>query len=240
LGRIIGLAFAIPFVFFAFKKVLSPALFKRCLLLLTLGGAQGFMGWYMVQSGLAELVSVSHFRLAAHLTLACIIFAAILYTVFQLSPNIERVSVPNNTKIFSIVLLVLVFMQIIWGAFVAGTHAGFIYNTWPLMDEQIIPKQLYSAAMTFYDFFHDHLPIQFTHRTLAYILLILVGIHAHKCRANSPRWLFSFVIGVLTLINVTPLGLALLHQGFALVVILFATLNVYMLVGDGSIVKQSQ
>ena len=138
IGRFIGLVFFIPFVYFLLKKQLSKATVKKCLLLLFLGGFQGFLGWYMVKSGLVDRPDVSHYRLAMHLTTAFITFAFTLWVALDLwfpkKKEINR-SFRNLIRIGLLLLLV----QIVWGAFVAGLDAGWIHNHWPLMsDGQLI------------------------------------------------------------------------------------------------------
>ncbi len=131
LGRLIGVVFLLPFLFFLWKGWIERSLRLRLWTIFGLGAVQGAVGWWMVSSGLAERVSVSHYRLAFHLTLACVIFAMVLWTAQQLKPRAPLV-VPARLRVGATVLLVLVLAQIYLGALVAGLRAGLIYNTWPL------------------------------------------------------------------------------------------------------------
>ncbi len=216
LGRVVGLVFFVPFIIFWRRGWLSKPLRNRCLILLALGGAQGFMGWYMVQSGLVERVSVSHFRLAAHLTLASFIFALTLWTIWTINRSAARVSK------LSIAIIALIFLQIVWGAFVAGSHAGLIYNTWPLMDGALIPSSLWER-----DFWHDHMPLQFVHRCLAYGLFTVIAVQAWRSRTRISLLLLGAIcvqiaIGILTLLTHVQLHAALTHQIMGMVVLAIA------------------
>src|ERR1700733_10988539 len=189
LGRVIGMAYLLPFLWFLWRGVFSADLKRRLWLIFGLGGLQGVVGWWMVASGLSQRVEVSHYRLATHLVLALLIFAGIVWTLRRL---VERPSLIASArlKITSVVLLVLTFVQLYLGALVAGLRAGKIYNTWPEIDGGLIP----SAARLFFDtpwwrnLFDNTLTVQFEHRMVAYTLFVLAILHlidAVRSRAGA-------------------------------------------------------
>jgi cytochrome c oxidase assembly protein subunit 15 len=194
----------------------------------------------MVASGLSERVEVSQYRLATHLVLALLIFAGIVWTLRRLGES-APLSAPIRLKISAVVLLVLTFVQLYFGALVAGLRAGKIYNTWPEIDGGLIP----SAARLFFDvpwwrnLFENTLTVQFEHRMMAYTLFALAvwhAIDAARSRAGRPvidgaLWLFGIVtlqatLGILTLLNQAPMDLALAHQAVAIIVLTLAVLQV--------------
>jgi cytochrome c oxidase assembly protein subunit 15 len=189
-----------------------------------------------VASGLAERVEVSQYRLATHLTLACLIYAAVVWTALRLSPN-TGAAAPLRIRASVVALLVLVLLQIYLGALVAGLRAGLIYNTWPLIDGALIPK---ASALFFYapwwrNLFESTLTVQFDHRLIGYLLFIAAILHVADVARTVRDGLvltgalmlasavtIQAVIGILTVIHQTPLALALLHQGVAMVVLTIA------------------
>ncbi|MFN0192460.1 MAG: COX15/CtaA family protein [Aestuariivirga sp.] len=230
LGRLVGVVFALPFVLFLIAGKIERRHVPRLLLLLLLGAAQGALGWYMVASGLTERVDVSQYRLAAHLTLASVIFAFTAWTIFCLG---SRHRTPSSAgDLMAILLLVLVFAQIAMGGFVAGIDAGMGYNTWPKMDGQWIPNGLDAMQPAWRNLFENALTVQFVHRGLAYVLAILVLVHAWNAFSLSGFvlaygvWLQA-AIGVLTLVLHVPLALALTHQAAAMLVLLAAVWHLH-------------
>ncbi len=243
LGRLIGAVFLLPFVFFLWRGWIEPGLRARLWFIFGLGALQGVVGWWMVMSGLSVRVSVAHERLAFHLTLACIIYAAILWTAERLgAPKPHAVSVRIRTS--AIALLVLVLAQIFIGALVAGLHGGLIYNNWPLMDGGLIPlkERLLFLTPAWSNLFDNVLTVQFEHRIVAYVLWFfsiahLVDVTLLRSKAALARALaltaavtIQAALGILTLINSAPLMLALLHQGMAMVVLTIATLHAERLI----------
>lgn len=240
LGRTIGIVFLLPFLFFLWRGVLTADLKKRLWVIFALGGLQGAVGWWMVASGLTHRVEVSQYRLAAHLMLALIIFAAIVWTIRRIAPY-AVVSAPARLRVTSAALLVLTFLQIYFGALVAGLRAGRVYNTWPEIDGALIP----SAARLFFEepwwrnMFDNVLTVQFQHRMTAYLLFAVAlghAIDAVRARAgtavaNGALWLLCAItmqatLGILTLLHEVPIDLALAHQAFAIVVLTLALLQV--------------
>ncbi|MAO17825.1 COX15/CtaA family protein [Muricauda ruestringensis] len=226
IGRFIGIVFIIPFLYFLFKKKLDSPTVKKCLVLLFLGGFQGFLGWYMVKSGLVDRPDVSHFRLAAHLTTAFLTFAYSLWVALDLIyPEKKEI----NKKIRNLVRagLVVLLLQIIWGAFVAGLDAGFIHNYWPLMsDGKLIHETVYIEQQPLIkNFYEGKSGVQFVHRYLAYIVVGFIALIWYRTRKIQRTTLqekglqallalvfVQFVLGVLTLVYAVPLWLGIAHQ----------------------------
>ncbi len=226
IGRFIGIVFIIPFLYFLFKKKLDSPTVKKCLVLLFLGGFQGFLGWYMVKSGLVDRPDVSHFRLAAHLTTAFLTFAYSLWVALDLIyPEKKEI----NKKIRNLLRagLVVLLLQIIWGAFVAGLDAGFIHNYWPLMsDGKLIHETVYIEQQPLIkNFYEGKSGVQFVHRYLAYIVVGFIALIWYRTRKIQRTTLqekglqallalvfMQFVLGVLTLVYAVPLWLGIAHQ----------------------------
>ncbi|MCW5721409.1 MAG: COX15/CtaA family protein [Devosia sp.] len=228
LARALGLVFIIPFVIFLFQKRLPRDLAWPLFGLFILGGFQGALGWWMVTSGLTELTSVSQYRLAAHLTAACFLFVALVYVARSLEPGrvIGRVSAGQMASGF--ILLVSIIVQIAAGAFVAGLDAGMGYQTWPLMDDAIIPKGLLIMEPAWRNFFENALTVQFMHRGIAYVIVIFLGyliwrrardggfggVHAWLPRLGV-LVLVQVALGIATLLTSVPISLAIGHQALA-------------------------
>lgn len=230
LGRIIGLAFFLPFAYFAVTGALSRSTAIRCGVLFVLGGLQGALGWYMVASGLVDRVDVSQYRLAAHLSLATFIYGAILWVAFGL--GLRRHMPDTARQWLALAIAGLVLLQIAAGGFVAGLDAGFGYNTWPLIDGAVVPGGLFVADPWWRNMFENALTVQFNHRTLAYVIAVLVAGQAYVAGSRPGFILLAAVIGqiglgVWTLLWVVPLGLGLAHQGGALLVFAAAVWNLH-------------
>ena len=183
IGRMIGLVFFIPFLYFIITKQLTSSTIKKSLILMALGAFQGFLGWYMVKSGLVDRPDVSHYRLAAHLTTAFLTFAYTFWVALDLMfPNKKDIDkrFRNLVRIGLAVLL----LQIIYGAFVAGLDAGFIHNHWPLMSEgKLIHETVYTEQQPLYkNFIEGKSGVQFVHRTLAYIVVIFIIIIWYRAK----------------------------------------------------------
>jgi len=246
LGRVVGAAFLLPFLFFLWRGWVAPGLRARLWLIFGLGALQGAVGWWMVASGLAERTEVSQYRLATHLLLACLILVALVWTARRLSPRIEPVA--GRNRVTAIALVALTLLQIYLGGIVAGLRAGLIYNTWPLIDGALVPdaSRLWFETPLWRNVFENTLTAQFDHRMVAYVLFGLALWHAidaaaKRAGARSAIVLAAAVsvqamLGVLTLINHAPLALALLHQAAAIVVLVSATGHAAGLTG----LRQSQ
>lgn len=248
LGRFIGLAFALPLlVFWATNRI--PAGRSWTLLgIFALGGLQGFFGWYMVQSGLSERVDVSHYRLALHLTTAFVILAAVLWVAFGLRDEGDRIrlhTLSPGQKNLAAAIVVLLFAQVVMGAFVAGLKAGLTHNTWPLMDGALVPLTLLELSPWYVNLVENPATVQFVHRLLAYLLLALALWHtlALAGMADDERVVTSSqlllaallaqaALGVWTLLAAAneaqiPIGLGLVHQGGAAIVLAVAVWHLH-------------
>jgi len=226
IGRFIGMVFLIPFLYFLLKKQLSKATVKKCILLLALGGFQGFLGWYMVKSGLVDNPDVSHYRLAMHLTTAFITFAYTLWVALDLwYPTKKEI----NTSVRNLIRvgLVILILQIIWGAFVAGLDAGWIHNHWPLMNDGKLIHETVTIEQNpvWKNFVEGKSGVQFIHRYLAYVVVGIVAFIWWKTRKLPLTFLqkngitmllglvfLQFILGVFTLILQVPVWLGVLHQ----------------------------
>jgi len=233
-GRLIGLVFFIPFIYFLIKKQLSRALVKRLLIVMLLGAMQALLGWYMVKSGLIDVPRVSHFRLAAHLITAFATISYLYWVILEL--QYEKKSVLPDYRRFSgwaISLLIMLVIQIVYGAFVAGKDAGLIHNTWPYMDGYFIHPAATAMDSFWESMSYSSSMIQYIHRTLAILVFTFVlslKWEAVKRKAHSllnKTYTFmaivvvlQFVLGVLTLLMKVPITLAVLHQAGALVLLL--------------------
>jgi heme a synthase len=243
IGRIIGLVFLVPFVYFLIKKRLSSETLKKCVVLLGMGAFQGFLGWFMVRSGLIDNPDVSHFRLALHLTFAFITFAYTLWVALDLIyPNRNEAIIPlRKIARFSLVFLLI---QIIYGGFVAGLNAGLIHNHWPLMSDG---QFLHESVILEKDSWFQRLTegksgVQFVHRTLAYVVVGLILFLFYKGKKYSltsqqKNGLISlvvivniqFALGVLTLLYSVPLWLGLTHQVVAFFLLTAMTYSLHRL-----------
>ena len=236
LGRVIGVAYLLPFLWFLWRGDLGAELRRRLWLIFGLGALQGAVGWWMVASGLSQRVEVSQYRLATHLVLALLIFAGIVWTLRRLASRPSLLA-SSRLKITGVALVVLTFVQLYLGALVAGLRAGRVYNTWPDIDGALIP----SAARLFFEepwwrnLFDNSLTVQFEHRMTAYALFALALLHALdtvRSRAapavvNGAFWLAAAItlqatLGILTLLNEVPTSLALAHQAVAIAVLTLA------------------
>ena len=233
IGRIIGLVFIIPFVYFLVKKRLDTETIKKCVVLLLMGGFQGFLGWFMVKSGLIDNPDVSHFRLSLHLTFAFITFAYTLWVALDLIYPTKN-DVITSLRSIARVALVILLIQIIYGGFVAGLNAGLVHNHWPLMsDGQFIHDSVFiEQSSLLKNFTEGKSGVQFVHRTFAYIVVAMMFLVYFKSRKHSLNTLqqkgiyslliivlIQFALGVFTLLFHVPLWLGLAHQLVAFVLL---------------------
>jgi heme a synthase len=242
LGRITGLIFIVPFLFFIIKRALSPSLVKKLLFIMFLGGLQGLMGWIMVKSGLHDIPHVSHYRLAAHLSLALLLVAYITWTIAELKTyRLARSPLPHALWKVALAATGLVAVQIIYGAFVAGLKAGFSYNTYPLMHGEILPAYTLQN-LTLVQVFDNGIVVQFIHRWMAIAVLGAVLYLYYLCKnkklsksatglaaALSVVVLIQVTLGIATLVLAVPLVLGVLHQLVAVVLLIIAVLLVFQL-----------
>ena len=229
LGRAVGVAALMPMALVLIGRgSKSKRMFTMLLAVPVLVGLQGALGWYMVASGLVDRVSVSQYRLAAHLTLAALIFAITFWVYFSLNQRHRWLG--SGAQALALVIAALVLLQIAAGGFVAGLDAGQGYNTWPLMDGAWVPSGLLAAQPWWSNLFENALTVQFDHRMLAYLVFALVTVQAMITRQTSANVLLALVLlqallGISTLLLQVPLPLALFHQAGALVVLAAAVWN---------------
>lgn len=234
LARGVGVLVALPLALFWLTGRLERHLKPKLVGLLALGGLQGFVGWWMVASGLSERVAVSQYRLAVHLVLACLIFTATMLVARGLAPHSAGPAHPSTRRMAGW-MLVLVLVQIGLGALVAGLHAGLTFNTWPLMDGRLWPDQLLTMQPWWLNLFENPKTVQFVHRLGAYVLVVAALWHAvsawraepgstHARRAALLLLLVAAqaAIGIVTLLSVVHLHSALTHHVLAIVLLGFA------------------
>jgi len=235
LARGIGMVFLVPFAFFWLKGYLSPPLLRRTLLLFALGAMQGVMGWLMVMSGLVDRPSVSHYRLAAHLSLAFLIFGGAVWLARDLALRVEGRVVEAGERRLMLRGLgavgVLLALQIVWGAFVAGLRAGKIYPTFPLMAGSLTPPDLLILDAFVENFVANPAAVQWMHRVLGTLLALAVFalfVQVRRHVSDRASWRFNlalaaliavqYALGVVTLLLLVPVSLGVIHQGVAMVV----------------------
>lgn len=232
LGRVIGLAYGLPLLWFWIKGMI-PQRHKLPLLgLLILGGAQGFMGWFMVQSGLVDIPAVSHYRLAAHLSLAFLIFCGLVW--YGLSLGAAKRTPSQALFRHTCGVFALVAVTILWGAFTAGLDAGLIYNEYPLMGGSFAPPDLWFRDPAWINFFENHAGVQFAHRWLAAItVLAMLSLWLHAWRKNmtfpavqllAVMAIVQLGLGIATLLSGVNIILAASHQAGAMVILLLLTM----------------
>lgn len=244
LGRLTGAAFLLPLLWFAARGRIVRPLAWRLAAIFALGGLQGAMGWYMVQSGLVDDPRVSQYRLAAHLGMALLIYAAMLWIALDLlSPRMRRIEAPlPGPRRFALALVVLVFAMALSGAFVAGIHAGLAYNTFPLMNGHVVPPGMFVIDPWYLNFFGNIATVQFDHRLIAWLLAFLVPwFWLRVRRAETPprarraadfllaALALQIALGIATLLNVVPVPLAAAHQAGGVLVFTAALLAAHAL-----------
>jgi cytochrome c oxidase assembly protein subunit 15 len=228
LGRFIGLVFLLPFIFFYFTRKLSKPLIKKLLVIFALGALQGFMGWYMVKSGLNDNPHVSHFRLAIHQGLALLLIVSILWTILTVNEDKNAIS-KNHSSILRIsyASLILLSLQITLGAFVAGLKAGFSYINFPFMGDSFFPPAI---VIKLEPYFYNGVMLQFTHRWLAFVvffsfLWILKISRSYQETQKYARILIivgitQVLLGITTLMLRVPLALGVIHQFIAIILLM--------------------
>jgi cytochrome c oxidase assembly protein subunit 15 len=223
IGRLIGIVFLVPFLYFLWKKKLDNTWIRKCIFLFALGGLQGFLGWFMVKSGLTERTSVSHYRLAIHLIAAFITFGfTYWYALSVVADHKEQGNKKTSTLLRY--LLALILLQLTYGAFTAGLHAGRVANTFPTMDGEWIPSGINAMSPSYLNLFENLLTVQFIHRTIAYSIFIFVfalwwkvrkGNHStsQKKSMNVCALAVSIqlLLGIFTVLYHVPVVLGTLH-----------------------------
>ena len=223
LGRVIGIVFIVPFIFFLIRKVFNKTWVIRLTFLFLLGGLQGVIGWFMVKSGLVDNPDVSHYRLAIHFMAALTVYSYIVW-LFLLMDRPPQKDSNRSIKTWSVAMLVLTALQLIYGTFVAGLQAGLFYNTWPMMDGSLMSPAVSQniGNLGIMALFEDPTTIQFIHRMLPYLLLGCLVILWQKTKYNpllfkatkllSLFWGIQVVLGIITLVTQVPVTMGVLHQ----------------------------
>lgn len=242
LGRIIGLAFALPFAAFWYMKALRPGYPSKLAGVLALGALQGAIGWYMVKSGLVDRVDVSQYRLALHLTVAFLILALVVWLAFELAvPEKEGPGSRGALQTLPLLIVGAILLQVVIGAFVASLKGGLVYNTWPSMNGAVLPHDLMALEPWYHNPFENPVTAQFNHRLVAYAVVALAAIEAWRTFASNARreaqvsaaLLLGGVIGqaalgIWTLIEAVPIGLGIAHQSCAAILLVLAVCHLHV------------
>ena len=248
LGRSIGIVYGLPLLWFALRGVITPRQLPRFVAFLALGGLQGFVGWWMVASGLADRVTVAPYRLAVHLTLASAIFAGIVWTALTRGTSALTRRRSPVLRVGAGAIVGWTMVQIFLGALVAGNHAGLVFNTWPSMNGDFLPPDLMAWDPWWRNFFENHTMVQFLHRMGAYVLFAaamvqftLVVVTARTATARISAFVlglavaFQLLVGIATLLMSVPVSLALTHQAIAMVVLTAAVFHAVSVYAPGHI-----
>ena len=242
LGRLIGVAFALPLVWFLLRRQIGRALGLRLVGLFLLGGLQGGIGWWMVKSGLVDRVDVSQYRLATHLGIAFLILGLMLWTALDLLPQPRTAEAPAALRRGAALLLALIFLMVLSGGLVAGLDAGFVYNDWPMMNGDFVPELYDTMSPWWANLFDNVAAVQFNHRMLAYTIAVAVlclwlaawqrGLPTAQRRPLD--LLLGMVaiqvsLGISTLMLVVPMPLGVAHQGGAIAVFSLAVWSAHTL-----------
>lgn len=232
IGRLIGLAFALPLAWFAIKRAIPLGYGWRLVALLLLGGSQGLLGWYMVMSGLVDRTDVSHFRLSAHLLLALFIMAALIWTALDLR-QFSRTGENRPARLTrsSLVTAFILFIQLLLGAWVAGLNAGYVASDWPLMQGKFIPDGIDWAMGAGWTFTHDPYLLHFLHRWWAWAVVAALVIFARKVKPIDPQaskfihraFGTQILLGIATVMTGMNIVLAVLHQAVGALVVAAVT-----------------
>jgi cytochrome c oxidase assembly protein subunit 15 len=237
LGRLIGVAFALPLVWFVFKRAIPNGYALRLTVLLVLGGMQGVIGWWMVTSGLTERTDVSHFRLATHLLTALLILGALIWTALDLRQLAGGQTRQAKLTAFGLVVFIVLFLQLLLGAYTAGLNAGYVSNTWPLMNGSLIPSVINWTDDLWSKLNNDHYMIHFIHRWWAWVAVGFLVILARRIRAQSKKASIAIYIaigaqillGIGTVMTSVNIHFAVLHQAVGALVVISTAWGVHLL-----------
>ena len=242
-GRLIGIVFAVPLLWFVVRRRVRGRLTLTLFGLFLLGAAQGVIGWWMVKSGFADRTDVSQYRLAIHLGLAFLILGCLLWAALGLLPHTGQTRpVAPVVRRGAVALLVLISVTVLSGGLVAGLNAGYAYNDWPLMNGQVVPVEILDRVPVWLNFFENVATVQFDHRILAYlsaagVILLWSAALRHRIGGAARRPLdlllamtaAQIALGIFTLMLVVPIHLAVLHQAGAIAVFCLAVWTVHRL-----------
>jgi len=237
LGRLIGLAFALPLAWFAFKRAIPDGYGVRLTVLLVLGGMQGVIGWWMVTSGLTERTDVSHFRLATHLLMALLIIAALVWTALDLRQFSSGQNRRSKLTLFGLVVFCILFVQLLFGAYTAGLNAGFVSNTWPLMHGSLIPLGIDWTSDIWTKLNNNPIVIHFIHRwwawvTVGFLITLALRIRGQSRKASiaiHSAYGVQILLGIATVMTSVNINFAVLHQAVGALVVISTTWGVHLL-----------
>jgi cytochrome c oxidase assembly protein subunit 15 len=229
LGRLIGVAFALPLLWFAWRRAIPAGYGPRLVALLALGGLQGAIGWWMVKSGLSVRTDVSHYRLAIHLLTALFIMGGLIWTALDLRALArDPAARPAALRPFALAVLLILFFQLLFGAFTAGLDAGYVSNTWPLMNDHFVPEGIEWLGSLWATMSSDPYLVHFIHRWWAWVaaaMLILLARKAKRAGQRGPSIAINaavgtqIALGIATVISGIALPLAVLHQAVGALVV---------------------
>lgn len=242
-GRLIGLVFLVPLIFFLIKKYIKPSQLPRFAIMFVLGGLQGLLGWYMVKSGLVDRPSVSQYRLSAHLILAVTVYCYMLWTALSVwRQPVERYTENIAWLRWGWLVFAMIMLMIVSGGFVAGTRAGFVFNTFPLIMGQWVPDGLWQLDPAWRNLFENVITVQFVHRWFAMLIIIFVlvwffGLQQFKrdkgIKLISKVLLLALVLqialGVSTLLLKVPTVLGVFHQAGAIALVTVVMISIHCL-----------
>lgn len=241
LGRMIGLAFALPLAVFWYLGALRPGYLAKFAGVLALGGLQGVIGWYMVKSGLVDRVDVSQYRLALHLTVAFLILALVVWLAFDLGQPARAGAASRPLQKLPLAIVCAIFLQVVLGAFVASLKGGLVYNTWPTMGGTLFPHDLMAIEPWYHNPFENPVTAQFNHRLVAYVVIALVAMSAWRAFYSNDRSdvrtsaallvagvLGQAALGIWTLLAAVPLELGIAHQSCAAILLILAVRHLHV------------
>ncbi|QNN65658.1 COX15/CtaA family protein [Sphingomonas rhizophila] len=227
LARLSGAAMALPFAWFAYKRAIPRGYAPRLFALLALGAAQGALGWYMVQSGLQDRTEVSHFRLSAHLLLALFTMAGLIWTALDLRARAAGEKRSARLTALSANVLGVLAIQLLYGAWVAGLRAGQVSNSWPLMNDRLVPDGIDWSNGVLFALTHDPFLIHFIHRWWAWIVVVALVLFARRVKLLDRRASIAInsafgtqiLLGIFTVLTGVAIWLAVLHQAVGALVV---------------------
>ncbi|MCP1470539.1 cytochrome c oxidase assembly protein subunit 15 [Sphingobium sp. OAS761] len=229
LGRLIGMAFALPLLWFAWKRAIPAGYGWRLVALLALGGLQGAIGWWMVESGLSVRTDVSHYRLAVHLLTALFIMGGLIWTALDLFALARHPHArPARMRGAALLTLLALFVQLMFGAFTAGLDAGYVSSTWPLMNDHFVPEGIDWGGSFWATLSSDPYLVHFIHRWWAWIAalaLVMLARRARRAGWRGPSIAINatvgtqILLGILTVVSGIALPLAVLHQAVGALVV---------------------
>jgi cytochrome c oxidase assembly protein subunit 15 len=237
MGRLIGVAFALPLAWFAFKRAIPYGYGLRLTVLLVLGGMQGVIGWWMVTSGLTERTDVSHFRLATHLLMALLILGALVWTALDLRQLAKGDKTKAKLTTFGAAVFIVLFLQLLFGAYTAGLNAGYVSNTWPLMHGSVISPVIDWSGDLWTKLNNDHYMIHFIHRWWAWVAVAFLIVLARRIRQQSKKAAIAIhsaygvqiLLGIATVLTSVNIHFAVLHQAVGALVVISTAWGLHVL-----------